>query len=198
MSDPIPDEPTEEESQAALDEFTAQMRKITERKEAAAAGLDEALATITDAIKHHWGTGSGRRLRQIVWSIYNASTLVALGDVLTNFDSELGAAVAKLINAKLAGALDSDDILRRVLKESGEFARYEEAARETPEDDEVLYPPIQISASNLRRLAETSAKLEARIEAERRAEVQRYAEVESRQPDFPLTVRNGLDSNRPG
>lgn len=176
-------DPTEEEKQAALDEITAQMRKVRERKKAAAAGLDDALATITKAIKHHWSTGSGRRLRQIVWSMYNASTLVALGDVLTNFDAELGGAVAKLISAKLAGAIDNDDILRRVLKESGEFARYDEAAKDTPEDEEVLYPPIQISADSLRRLANSSAKLEARIEAERRAEEARYAAEEERAKD---------------
>ncbi len=174
---------TEEETQAALAEITAQMRKVRERKKAAAAGLDEALATITDAIKCHWSTGSGRRLRQIIWSMHNGWTLVALGDVLTNFDAELGGAVAKVINAKLAGAIDNDDILRRVLKESGEMARYEEAAKDTPEDEEVLYPPIQVSADSLRRLADSSAKLEARIEAERRAEAAGYAAEEERQED---------------
>jgi hypothetical protein len=162
--------------QAVLDAFAAQMQKIRERKEAASAELPEALEMITEALKHHWSTGSGRRLRQIVWSIYNASTLVALGDVFTNFDTELGGAVATLIRAKLAGALDSDEILRRVLKESGEFARYEAAERETPEDEEVLYPPIQVSAEGLRRLADSAARLEVRIKAERHAEAARYAE----------------------
>lgn len=168
----------EAEKQAVLDEFARQMRKARERKEAAAAELPEALEKVTQAISHHWTTGSGRRLRQIVWSIYNASTLVALGDVLANFDADLGDAVATLLRAKLAGALDSDDILRRVLKESGEFARYEAAERETPEDEEVLYPPIQVSAESLHRLADSATKREARIKAEHDAEAARYAEEE--------------------
>lgn len=172
-------EPTPEEQQAVVEEFAAQMRKVRDCKHAAAAGLDEALATVTAAIKEHWSTGSGRRLRQIIWSIYNGSTLVALGDVLTNFDTDLGGAVAKIINAKILGAIDDDDILRRVLKESGEFARYDEAAKDTPEDEEVLYPPIQVSADSLRRLAASSTKLEARYEAERRAEQRRYEEEEA-------------------
>lgn len=172
-------EPTPEEQEAVVAEFAAQMRKVRERKEAAAEGLDEALATITAAIKEHWSTGSGRRLRQIIWSMHNASTLVALGDVLTNFDTELGGAVAKVITAKILGAIDDDDILRRVLKESGEFARYDAVANDTPEDEEVLYPPIQVSADSLRRLAASSTKLEARIESERRAEQRRYEEEEA-------------------
>lgn len=174
-----PDDPDDPESKAVVAHFAAQMRKVRERQEAATVGLDEALAKIKDSLTHHWSTGSGRRLRQIVWSIYNGSTLLALGDVLTNFDSDHGEAVAVLIRAKLTGVDDIDGRLKRVLKASGEFARYDEAAKETPEDEEVLYPPIQVSADSLRRLAESATKLERRIEAERRAEAARYAEEEA-------------------
>ena len=82
--------------------------------------------------------------------------------MLTNFDTDLGGAVAKVINAKILGAIDDDNILRRVLKESGEFARYDEAAKDTPEDEEVLYPPIQVSADSLappRRVIHASWRL---------------------------------------
>ncbi|HEY5742543.1 MAG TPA: hypothetical protein VIS99_08375, partial [Terrimicrobiaceae bacterium] len=145
------------------------------RREDVAAQLAPALEKITAAVTEHWSTGSGRRLRQIVWSIYNGRTLVNLGDVLTNFDGELCEAVATLIYAKLCG-VDMDDLVREVLKRSGEFARYEEAERETPEDEEVLYPRIQVSAERLRRLADSAARLEVRIEAERHAEAARHAE----------------------
>ena len=104
--------------------------------------------------------------------------MVALGDVLTNFDTRLGSAVAKVISAKILGVIDDDDVLRRVLEESGEFARYGEAAKKTPEDEEVLYPPIQMSADSLRCLAEASTKLEARIEAARIAEQRRFEQDE--------------------
>ena len=56
----------------------------------------------------------------------------------------------------MLGALDKDEILRRVLTESGEFARYDEAARDTPEDEEVIYPPLQVSAESLRKLADAA------------------------------------------
>lgn len=162
--------PTEEEKHAVVEEFAAYTREIKAHKEAAKVGLDEALTTITEAIRQHWGTGGGRRLRQIVWSLWNGHTLVPLWDVLGGLDYQLGRAVAKLIEAKLMGALDRDEILRRVLTESGEFARYDEAASDTPEDEEVIYPPIPASAETLRKLAEAVASKEARIEAERRAE----------------------------
>jgi hypothetical protein len=167
----------EEEAQAALEQFFSEEKKVRERKEAATAGLDEALAAITATIAEHWGSGSGRRWRQIVWSIYNGSHLVGLGDVLTNFDTDNGLLVSKLIDAKLAGALD-DAKLKRVLEKSGEFARYEEAARGTPEDEEVIYPPLPVSAERLRELADAAANVDRRYEASRRAEDERFARLE--------------------
>lgn len=152
------------------DNFAAEMRQIREHKAAAKVGLDEALTAITEAISQHWGTGGGRRLRQIVWSLWNGHTLVALWDVLSGLDHEIGRAVARLIEAKLMGALDRDEILRRVLTESGEFARYDEAARDTPEGEEVIYLPLPVSAESLRKLADAAASREALIEATRHAE----------------------------
>ena len=171
-------EEEEAETQKALSEFAAQMRPVKESKEAAKAGLDEALATITETLQHHWVTGSGRRLRQIVWSIWNGHTLVPMWDVLGGFDHQLGRAVAKLLEAKLLGALDSDEILRRVLKESGEFARFEDLERATPEDEEVVYPPSPVTAESLRKLADAIEKQEARMEAQARAEDARLARLE--------------------
>jgi hypothetical protein len=129
-----------------LKQFFAVSGAAKKRREDAEAQLAPALEKITEALTEHWSTGSGRRLRQIIWSIYNARTLVILGDVLTNFDDELGEAVATLIHAKLCG-VDMDDLLREVLKRSGEFARYEEAERETPENEMVIYPPCRYRPS---------------------------------------------------
>jgi hypothetical protein len=94
-------EPTAKEQAAALKQFLAASGSAMKRREQAAAQLAPALEKITEALTDHWSTGSGRRLRQIVWSIYNGRTLVILGDVLTNFDGELGEAVTTLIHAKL-------------------------------------------------------------------------------------------------
>lgn len=104
--------------------------------------------------------------------------LVGLFDVLNGLDYELGRAVAKLIEAQLVGTLDSDDYLRRVLTESGEFARYDEAARDTPEGEEVIYPPLPVSAERLRKLADAAASKEARYEARSRTEEEQFARLE--------------------
>ena len=114
----------------------------------------------------------------MVWSLWNGHTLIALWDVLGGLDHELGRAVAKLIEAKLLGALDKDEILRRVLTELGEFARYDEAARDTPEGEEVIYPPLPVSAESLRKLVDAAESKDARIEAQRRAEDEQFARLE--------------------
>ena len=87
-------------------------------------------------------------------------------------DYRLGRAAGKLIEAKLAGALDSDEILRRVLEDSGEFARYDEAAAGTPEGEEVIYPPLSVSTEKLRELADAAVAKEIRMEAQERARLQ--------------------------
>ena len=161
-----------------MEGFAAEMRQIRDAKQAAKVGLEEALPVITDALTYHWSTGGGRRMRQIVWSIWNGSTLISLWDVLSGLDYKLGRAAAKLIEAKLMGALESDEILRRMLEDSGEFTRYDEAAAETPEGEEVIYPPLAVSAERLRELADSAAAKENRIEAERRAEAQESARLE--------------------
>lgn len=159
-------------------DFAAEMRQIRAAKEAAKIGLDEALPVITEVLTHHWSTGGGKRIRQVVWSIWNGSTLVSLWDVLSGLDYKLGRAAAKLIEAKLSGALESDEILRRVLEDSGEFARYDEAAADTPENEEVVYPPLSVSADRLRELADAASAKEGRNEAQRRAEAQEDARQE--------------------
>ncbi len=164
--------PTEEGKRAAIEDFAAEMRQIRAAKKAAKLSLDEALPVITEALTHHWSTGGGRRIRQIVWSIWNGSTLISLWDVLSGLDYKLGRAAAKLIDAKLAGALDSDAILRRVLEDSGEFARYDEAAADTPEGEEVIYPPLSVSAERLRELADSAAAGQLRVEMQERTRFQ--------------------------
>ena len=171
MPDPI--HQPKQDKDAAMRDFAAQMRRMREQKEAARAGLLEALPVITKAIRVHWTTGGGYRLRQIVWSLWNGETLVGLYDVLGGLDDHLGQAVSKLLVAQLAGALDNDAYLRRVLTDSGEFARYDEAARDTPEGEDVIYPPLAVSASQLRRLADAAAAKEARYQARCRAEDER-------------------------
>ena len=170
--------PTTEDKDDVENSFMVQLQIIKEHKQAAKVGLDEALITITEAIRQHWSTGGGTRLRQIVWSIWNGETLIGLYDVFGGLDYDLARAVAKLTEAQLVGALDSDDYLRRVLTESGEFACYDEAQRDTPEGEEVIYPPMPVSPERLRKLADAAESIKARYEAACRAEEERLAHLE--------------------
>lgn len=165
--------PTEEEEQAVLDDFARDMRRVQERKKSVSPEkLREALEAITDYLATGWSTGGGRRLRQFIWSLWNGHHLINLYDLSSGLDGRLTDAVIVVFRAAMVDAL-SDDQKRRVLKESGEFARWERASAETPDDEEVLYPPVPMSTETLRRLANSAAQQDRRIEAERRAELAR-------------------------
>lgn len=165
--------PTDEEEQAVLDEFTREMRRAQERKESVSPEkLQEALKTITDYLATGWSTGGGRRLRQFIWSLWNGHHLINLYDLSSGLDGKLTDAVIVLFHAAMVDLL-TEDQKRRVLKESGEFARWEQARAETPEDEEVLYPPVPMSTDTLHRLANSATQQDRRIEAERRAELAR-------------------------
>ncbi len=167
---PIIHFPTEQEQQAALDEFAREMRRVKERKESVSSEtLHEALETISDYLKTGWSTGGGRRLRQFVWSLWNGYHLINLYDLSSGLDGRLTDAVIVVFNAAMLDAL-SEDGKRRVLKESGEFARWEEARAETPEEEEVLYPPFPMSTDGLRRVAHSAEQSDRRFEQQRRAE----------------------------
>ena len=162
--------PSEEEQQAALNEFAREMQRVKERKESVPPEtLNEALETITDYLKTGWSTGGGRRLRQFVWSLWNGYHLINLYDLSSGLDGRLTDAVIVVFNAAMVDAL-SEDQKRRVLKESGEFARWEQVGAETPEDEEVLYPPFPMSTDGLRRVAYSAEQSDRRIEQQRRAE----------------------------
>ena len=175
---PIIHFPTEEEQQAALDEFVCEMRRVKERKKSVSAEkLNEALETISHYLKTGWSTGGGRRLRQFVWSLWNSFHLVNLFDLSSGLDGRLSDAVIVVFNAAMVNSL-SEDQKRCVLKESGEFARWEQASAETPENEEVLYPPFSMSTDGLCQLAHSAKKSDKRIEQQRRAEQAREASYE--------------------
>ena len=175
---PIIHFPTEEEQQATLNEFAREMQRVKERKDSVSQQkLQEALATISDYLKTGWSTGGGRRLRQFVWSLWNGFHLINLYDLSSGLDGRLTDAVIIVFHAAMVDAL-SEDQKRRVLKESGEFARWEEASEETPEDEEVLYPPFPMSTEGLRRLAHSAEQNDRRIEKHCRDEQAREANDE--------------------
>ena len=162
--------PTEEEQQAALDEFAREMQRAKERKDLVSPQkLQEALQTISDYLKTGWSTGGGRRLRQFVWSFWSGCHLINLYDLSSGLDGRLSDAVIIVFHAAMVDAL-SEDQKRLVLKESGEFARWEQACAETPDEEEVLYPPFPMSTEGLRRLAHSAEQNDRRIEKQRHDE----------------------------
>lgn len=160
-------EPTEQDKQAALESLTGHMNAVKARRDSVdPEELRVALDTITTALAHHWSTGGGTRLRRFIWSLWNGWHLVNLFDLCSGLDYQLGDAVLVVFRAQMVGAL-SEDQKRLVLARSGEFARWEEARAETPDDDEVLYPPPPLDADDLRRLANSATRAALRADAER-------------------------------
>ena len=135
--------------------------------------LNEALKTVTDYLKTDWTTGGGRRLRQFVWSLWNGYHLVNLYDLSSGLDGRRTEAVVVIFHAAMVDAL-SEKQKRRMMEESGELARWEQARAETPEDDVVIYPPFPMSTEELRRLAHSAGQFDKRLELERRAEQERW------------------------
>lgn len=139
--------------------------------------LDAALATITEYLSTGWSTGGGRRLRQFMWSLWNGHHLINLFDLSSGLDGPLTDAVNVVFRGAMVGAL-SEEQKRGVLKNSGELSRWEATRAATPEDEEVLYPPFQIDAEELRKLAYSVENSNKRIEQERRAEEARFTAQE--------------------
>lgn len=173
-------EHTDGDQQGAVDELARHMRVQERRDSVTDEALQAALTTITDALTHHWSTGGGTRLRRFIWSLWNDWHLVNLCYLCSGLDYTLGDAVLVVFRAEMVGAL-TEDHKRAVLQKSGEFARWEEARAETPEDEDVLYPPLALDAEDLSRLARSAEQFAKRLAAERRAEQARFEAAELEQ-----------------
>ena len=166
-------EPTEQEKQSALDELTRHMNAVQKRRDSIPPDeLQSALETITRALAQHWSTGGGTRLRRFIWSLWNGWHLVNLFELCAGLDCELGDAVIVIFRAQMVGAL-TEDHKRRVLTQSGEFDRWESASAETPDGEDVLYPPLSLGTDELRRLAHSATQCARRMEAKRATEISR-------------------------
>jgi hypothetical protein len=101
--------------------------------------------------------------------LWNGHRLINLCDLASGLDSRLSDAVIVTFQAAMLGAL-KEGAMRTLLKNSGEFARWEAASARTPGDEDVLYPPLAISTASLRRLTHSAEQNDLRIEQDRRAE----------------------------
>ncbi|HEY5705824.1 MAG TPA: hypothetical protein VIS96_09645 [Terrimicrobiaceae bacterium] len=116
-------EHTDGDEREAMDELARHMRAVKERRDSVTdEELRAALATITEALTHHWSTGGGTRLRRFIWSLWNDWHLVNLYHLCSGLDLHVGRRSARSLPCANGGSADRRP-QTAVLKKSGEFAR---------------------------------------------------------------------------
>jgi hypothetical protein len=116
--------------------------------------LSKVAPFLMETLTLHWSTGQGTRVRHILWSLYTCNHLVNLGDACSGLDARLAEALAVAITARLILGPEVELVLREILEASGEFRRFDEIERGTPEHLPVVYPPTQADAETLRKMAD--------------------------------------------
>lgn len=148
-----------------MDELFSSLREHKSAGRDAGAALDAATPALIDACRQY-DTGGGRRIRDIVWSLYGCHHTVNLGDALSNLDPNLSKAALAAVQARLFLGPDSEDKFRDILVQSGEMSRWAAAEKLTPEGQTVAYPPPPMSPGQMRRLAESVELTEKAREAQ--------------------------------
>lgn len=114
-----------------------------------------AMPLLTETLTLHWGTGQGTRVRHILWSLYTCGHLVNLGEACSGLDRRLAEALATAIAARLIVGPEVERVLREILQNSGEFARFDREEAVTPDHLPVTYPPVSADARTLREMADS-------------------------------------------
>ena len=83
----------------------------------ARADLESSIEVLVKAI--NCGSGQAAKIERLVWSIWNDEHPVSLCDCLCGLDATLGIAVLAMIAARIHLGGDADDLLRRIIDESG-------------------------------------------------------------------------------
>ena len=108
------------ETPATLDpvaELAASIKLGRQLAATAHAELEAATPILIDAIRH--GSGQSAKLERILWSCWNDDHAVNLCDALAGLDAKLAAAVVSMISARAHCGGDADDLLRKIIAESG-------------------------------------------------------------------------------
>jgi hypothetical protein len=160
--------PLEDDGPTALEMFEAEMKPRKVRQESISQpALNDAIRLISDTLGTGWTTGGGRRLQQFVWSLWNQHHWINLYDLAHGLDDALTDAVILVFRAAMVGVL-TEDQLRQILTDSGELVRWDECRRITPQDEDVLYPPLPLSAEDLMALAIAAQRHTERSRKKRR------------------------------
>ncbi len=126
------------EEQAVLEDFSVKLRLGRQRSAAVASQLDAAAPLLIEVLQND--THQSNQVRQIIWSLYNCSDRIALGDLCSGLDLNLAGAVAAAISGRLFMSADVEPILKEILTTAGEFKRFAAAEKQTPEGMRVPYP----------------------------------------------------------
>jgi hypothetical protein len=146
----------------AFDALKAEMKEAKDQRHSISPEqVETAIVTAVETLRTEWTTGGGRRLQQFVWSLWNGYHFINLFELSHGLDVRLTDAVIVLFRAAMVDLL-TEKQKRRILVESGEMRRWEEAARRTPEDEEVLYPALPWTADELSKFARSAQKAERR------------------------------------
>lgn len=65
------------------------------------------------------GGGQGRRVEELLWSTWNGDYKTGLCDALTGLDPAIAEAVIAMLAARAHMGGDADDLLRKVIEDSG-------------------------------------------------------------------------------
>jgi hypothetical protein len=129
---------TSEKSSDVLKELTSMLSLGRNRSAAAASQLDAAAPLLIEVLQND--THQSDQVRQIIWSLYNCSERIALGNLCSGLDLNLAVAVAAAISGRLFMGADVEPILKKILSAAGEFKRFAAAEKQTPEGMRVPYP----------------------------------------------------------
>lgn len=138
----------------ALMTFGATLRGEQRRTSQVAAAFEQAVPLLTETLTFHWGTGQGTRVRHILWSLYTCSHTINLGDACSGLDGRIAEALLAAIAAQLFLGPQVESKLGEILRLSGEFARFDEMERSTPDHLPVIYPPPPADSQDLRQMAD--------------------------------------------
>jgi hypothetical protein len=158
-----------DEQAAAVAELKRQMSEVRALRQSISVDeLENAITQITAFLRTSSDTGGGRRLQQFSGAsgIRITSSICTISRHIPV--APLTDAVITMFREAMVGIL-TETQTRRLLTDSGELARWEHVCSQTPEDEEVLYPPPPASAEFLITLGVSAQRSKKRAEDERRS-----------------------------